>query len=78
MLMPENILGLNVPLLVQGWQQSSTQLSALRWCLQELTRGKVDGWQRICSGVGHLPMPSLLAAATFNVRNRDHVPEVML
>lgn len=46
--MPENILGLNVPLLVQGWLQSSIQLSAHQWRLQDLTRGKADGWQRIC------------------------------
>lgn len=78
MLLPENMLGLNVPLLVQGWRQSSMQLSALWWCLWELTWGKMDGWQRICSGVGHLPTPSLLAASTFNIRTGDQVPEVML
>lgn len=41
--MPENILGLNVPLLVQGWLQSNIQLSARWWRLRDLTRGKADG-----------------------------------
>lgn len=42
--MPESILGLDVPLLVQGWRRSSTRLSARCWCLGDVTRGKeMDG-----------------------------------
>jgi len=67
--MPENILGLNVPLLVQGWLQSNIQLSACQWHLQDLTRGKADGWQRICEGVEHLPTHFPTCCIHFECKN---------
>lgn len=69
--MPENILGLNVPLLVQGWLQSKIQLSARWWCLWDLTRGKADGWQSIYLEQGTFLYTSSLVAPTFSVRTED-------
>lgn len=68
--MPENILGLNVPLLVQGWLQASIQLSAHWWRLWDLTRGKADGWQRTWARAPSYTLPSLL----HNVRTKDQAP----